>query len=166
MSKTQADLALVTGASSGIGKAIAIRLAQDGFSVLVHYNSNREGAEATLQEVKKHAEQSEIIQFDIADSDQVERALKNFDIGVLINNAGMHMDGMALIMPNEQFERVVKTNLMGPFYVTKVCAKNMLLHRKGCIVNISSIAGQTGNAGQVNFSAAKAGLISMTKTLC
>jgi 3-oxoacyl-[acyl-carrier protein] reductase len=161
MSKT----ALVTGTSSGIGRAIAIRLAKEGFTIRAHYHSNREGAEKTLTEVVKYAPESSILQFDIANSDEVEKALKDIEVHTLVNNAGMHLDGMAMLMANETFEKVVKTNLFGPFYVTKICAKKMLLNRSGTIVNISSLAGQTGNAGQVNYAASKAGLIAMTKTL-
>ncbi|UYL09601.1 3-oxoacyl-ACP reductase FabG [Bdellovibrio sp. SKB1291214] len=158
-------IALVTGASSGIGRAIAIRLAQDGFNLRVHYNSNLKGAEETLAEVQKHSPESSLLQFDMADPQQVESALKDVDVHTLVNNAGMHIDGMAALMSNDAFEKVVKTNLFGPFYVSKICAKKLLLKRAGCIVNISSLAGQTGNAGQVNYSASKAGLIAMTKTM-
>lgn len=158
-------LALVTGASSGIGRSIAIRLAQDGFDVLVHYNSNQAGAEKTLESVREYSLKSQIIQFNINQSQEVEQALKDFDIDTVINNAGLHKDGMAAIMSNDVFEDVIRTNLMGSFYVTKACTKKMLIKRKGCVVNVSSIAGQVGNAGQVNYSASKAGLIAMTKTL-
>jgi len=161
MSKT----ALVTGASSGIGRAIAIRLAKDGFTVLAHYNSNLAGAEKTLEEVRKYASESRLLQFDVSNPESVESSLKEVEVHTLVNNAGLHVDGMAVLMPNDAFEKVLKTNLFGPFYITKVCAKKMLLKRSGCIVNISSLAGQTGNAGQVNYSASKAGLIAMTKTL-
>ena len=157
---------LVTGASSGIGQAVAVRLAQDGFTILVHYNSNIAGAEKTLSMVQKFSPQSCLTQFNVLEFDQIETALRDFDVEMLVNNAGMHLDGMALMMSNDNFEKVVKTNLFGPFYVTKICAKKMLLNRKGVIVNISSLSGQTGNAGQINYSASKAGLIAMTKTLC
>lgn len=161
MSKT----ALVTGASSGIGRAIAIRLAQDGFTVLAHYNSNADGAAKTLAAITPLAPESRTLKFDISDPAQVEQTMKDLEVHTLVNNAGLHLDGMAVLMGNEAFEKVIKTNLFGPFYLTKVCAKKMLLKREGCIVNISSLAGQTGNAGQVNYAASKAGLIAMTKTL-
>lgn len=156
---------IVTGASSGIGRAIAIRLAKDGYNIFVHYNSNQDGAQKTLDEVLKYAPESKILQFDISDPDAVETALKNIDVHTLINNAGLHIDGMAVLMSNNAFENVIKTNLFGPFYITKICAKKMLLNRSGCIVNIASLAGQTGNPGQINYAASKAGLIAMTKTL-
>ncbi len=157
---------LVTGASSGIGQAIALRLAKDGFTILVHYNLNSAGAQTTLEAVQKFSPGSQILQFDVLDYESIENALRDYDIEVLVNNAGIHLDGMALMMSNSNFEKVIKTNLFGPFYVTKLCAKKMLLHRKGIIVNISSLSGQTGNAGQVNYAASKAGLVAMTKTLC
>jgi 3-oxoacyl-[acyl-carrier protein] reductase len=158
-------IALVTGASSGIGRAIAIRLAQDGFHVCVHYNSNKSGAEKTLELLREHSPESFILQFNVDSSEEIEKALKPLEVHTLINNAGFHKDGMAVLMSDETFESVIKTNLLGPFYVTKICAKKMLAKRTGCIVNIASIAGQIGNAGQINYSASKAGLISMTKTL-
>ncbi len=169
MSKSEKTIsglkALVTGASSGIGRAIAIRLAEDGYTVFVHYNSNKVGAEETLAEVHKFSPESQILQFNIDNSAEVEAALKNVEVHTLVNNAGFHKDGMAVLMNNDAFEGVIKTNLFGPFYVTKACAKKMLLKRSGCIVNIASISGQIGNAGQINYSASKAGLIAMTKTL-
>lgn len=157
--------ALVTGGSSGIGQAIALRLAQDGYNICVHYNSNKNGAEKTLEQVQKWAPESFIIQFNIDNATEVEQALAPYDFQVLINNAGFHKDGMAILMSNETFESVVKTNLFGPFYVIKACAKKMLLKRQGSIINISSLSGQIGNAGQINYSASKAGVIAMTKTL-
>ncbi|RYZ83203.1 MAG: SDR family NAD(P)-dependent oxidoreductase, partial [Proteobacteria bacterium] len=158
-------IALVTGASSGIGRAIAIRLAKDGFTVLVHYNSNKVGAEETLAQLLPMSPQSTILQFDMTDSAKIESALKEHDVHTLINNAGLHLDGMSVLMSNDNFEKVVATNLFGPFYVSKLCGKKMLLKRSGCIVNIASLAGQTGNAGQVNYAASKAALIAMTKTM-
>lgn len=158
-------IALVTGASSGIGRAIALRLAKDGFTVCVHYNSNRAGAEKTLAEIQAFSPKSSLLQFDVANAEEVESALRPVEVHTLVNNAGMHMDGMSALMANENFEKVVKTNLFGPFYISKFCAKKMLMNRAGCIVNISSLAGQTGNAGQVNYAASKAGLIAMTKTM-
>ncbi|HRO66384.1 MAG TPA: 3-oxoacyl-ACP reductase FabG [Pseudobdellovibrionaceae bacterium] len=161
MSKT----ALVTGASSGIGRSIALRLAKDGYTVLVHYNSNEAGALETLSQLREFAPDSRTLPFDVSDSEQVEKALKEVEVQVLVNNAGLHVDGMAVLMSNDAFEKVISANLMGPFYVTKILAKKMLLKRKGCIVNISSLAGQTGNPGQANYASSKAGLIALTKTL-
>ena len=102
----------------------------------------------------------------ISNKDEIEKKLKEYEIEVLINNAGIHIDELALMMSDDNFEKVLKVNLFGAFYLTKICAKKMLLNRLGIIVNISSIVGQTGNVGQVNYAASKAGLIAMTKTLC
>lgn len=163
MSKT----ALVTGASSGIGKAIALRLAQDGFNVLIHYNKNQKGAEETLAEIQKisQSQAHQILQFEINDYEKIDSALKDQTIDVLINNAGFHKDAPALLMDNKSFHSVIETNLFGPFYLSKVCGKKMLLKRSGSIINIVSIAGQTGNPGQANYAASKAGLIALTKTM-
>lgn len=163
---TSDSFALVTGASSGIGAAIARRLAKDGYKILLHFNRQKEKAESVLQELKAiSALEHQLIQFDVSDSEQVEAKLREIDVQVLVNNAGIHNDNLMLLMGFENFEKVVQTNLFGPFYVSKMCAKKMLLKRKGVIVNISSLAGQTGNAGQVNYAASKAGLIAMTKTM-
>jgi 3-oxoacyl-[acyl-carrier protein] reductase len=162
MSKT----ALVTGASSGIGRAIAIRLATEGYNVLVHYNSNAAGAQETMGLLPQSSEQSHrVLHFDIKNFSQIELAIKDLPVDVLVNNAGFHKDGFALLMNNADFESVVSTNLYGPFYLSKLCGKKMLLKRSGVIVNISSIAGQTGNVGQANYAASKAGLIALTKTM-
>lgn len=157
--------ALVTGASSGIGRAIAVRLAKDGYLVYVHYNSNEMGATETLDLVRAYSPESLALRFDVTDARAVEERLGHLEIHTLINNAGCHRDEMALMMSNEAFENVVKTNLFGPFYLVKACAKKMFQKRSGCIVNIASLSGQTGNPGQVNYAASKAGLIALTKTL-
>lgn len=157
---------LITGSSSGIGAAIAQRLAKEGHRILLHYNKNKEKAESVLQSLKEFSEANhELVQFDISKSAEVEEKLKVYDIDVLINNAGIHSDNLMLLMSFESFENVVQTNLMGSFYVAKICAKKMLLKRKGIVINISSLAGQTGNAGQANYAASKAGLIALTKTM-
>ncbi len=158
--------ALVTGASSGIGAAIAKRLAKDGYKILLHYNRQKDKAEEVLTQLKELSSlDHRLIQFDIAKSEQVEAQLKEYDIEVLINNAGIHKDNLMLLMSADSFEQVIQTNLLGTFYVSRICAKKMLLKRNGIIVNISSLAGQTGNPGQANYAASKAGLIAMTKTL-
>ncbi|MBC7741429.1 MAG: SDR family oxidoreductase [Bdellovibrionaceae bacterium] len=162
MSKT----ALVTGASSGIGRAIAIRLAREDYKIIVHYNSNLKGAEKTLSEVSKISKHAHhLLQFDSSNYEQVETALKDIEVDVLINNAGFHKDAPALLMDNASFQKVIETNLYGAFYLSKLCGKKMLLKRAGSIVNIASLAGQTGNPGQANYAASKAGLIALTKTM-
>lgn len=159
-------IALVTGASSGIGQAIAVRLAKDGYTVIAHYNSNQSGAENTLRLMQSQSKQPHrIIQFESCDFEKIDAELKDIDVDVLINNAGFHKDGPALLMDNNIFKSVLDANLIGPFYLSKICGKKMLLKRSGNIINIASIAGQTGNAGQANYAASKAGLIALTKTM-
>jgi 3-oxoacyl-[acyl-carrier protein] reductase len=165
-------LALVTGASSGIGKAIALRLARDGMRILVHYNSGRAGADHTLAAIREAGGDGELIQFDVGDPTAVESALEAFlkdhptaAIDVLVNNAGIHQDTLLGIMSNEAFDSVIRTNVHGPFYLMRWCVRRMLRARSGSIVNIASLSGQTGNAGQANYAASKAALIAMTKTL-
>ncbi len=164
--------ALVTGASSGIGAAIARRLARDGFRVLVHYNSGRSGADKTLAQIETAGGAGELIQFDVGDPAAVDTALEahavaNPDrpISVLVNNAGIHQDTLFGLMSNEAFDSVMRTNVHGPFYLMRWCVRKMLRARAGTIVNIASLAGQTGNPGQANYAASKAALIAMTKTL-
>jgi 3-oxoacyl-[acyl-carrier protein] reductase len=162
-------MALVTGASSGIGRAVALRLARDGFHVLVHYNSNKTGGELTLNQITEAGGQGQLIHFDVKDANAVEKALEDFaktnKISVLINNAGIHQDGLTGLMSDDAFDSVMKTNVYGPFYLLRWCVRRMIKERDGIIVNVASLAGQTGNAGQINYAASKAALIAMTKTL-
>lgn len=164
--------ALVTGASSGIGRAIALRLAKDGWHVIVHYNLSVEKAFETCAAIEKAGGSAHAVSFDIKNSSAIEQALDDFfranpqhTLGALVNNAGMRADGMAGLMSDAEFDSVLKTNLYGPFYLLRYAVKKMLRAKNGSIVNIASLAGQTGNAGQINYSAAKAGLIAMTKSL-
>ena len=166
------EVALVTGASSGIGRAIATRLAHDGFHVLIHYNQNKEGAEVTLSKILKAGKSGEIVHFDVKDSSSIENFFDEYlktgedkFISALVNNAGIHEDGLAGLLSNEAFDSVLKTNVYGPFYLMRWCVRKMLRKRRGSIVNIASLAGQMGNAGQINYSASKAALIAMTKSL-
>jgi 3-oxoacyl-[acyl-carrier protein] reductase len=158
--------ALVTGASSGIGKAIARRLAKDGFHVLIHYHQGEAGAKDTLSQIEGDGGTAQILQFDVTDSKAVDAALEAFkEIQVLVNNAGIHEDNLAGLMSDHAFEKVMRTNTLGPFYLMRFCTRQMMRRRTGCIVNVASLAGQTGNPGQINYSASKAALIAMTKTL-
>lgn len=166
-------ISLVTGSSSGIGKAIAERLGRDGYYVLAHYNKNHEGALQTQKAVQKAGGRCELVQFDVAKKEQVEEGLDKFfkrpemdlRLDVLVNNAGIHADNMLGMMSDSEFDKVIQTNVHGAFYVTRYCVKRMLRQRSGSIVNISSLSGQTGNAGQFNYAASKAALIAMTKSL-
>lgn len=160
------EIALVTGSSSGIGRAIAIRLAHDGFHVGVHYNNNQKGAEETLAEIHRNSGKGELIHFDVKDNGSIESALEKFKyISVLVNNAGVTADGLTGLMSDQAFDSVIKTNVYGPFYLMRWCVRRMLKERSGTIVNISSLSGQAGHAGQINYAASKAALIAMTKSL-
>lgn len=162
---------LVTGASRGIGKAIALRLADEGYSLLIHYNSNSEAAERVLESVREKSPDSQTIQFDVKDSAAIETELDSFfknldgDFYGLVNNAGLHRDTMAGLMSDDDFDTVVQTNMYGPFYLMRYAIKKMMRKRNGVIINMASLAGQVGNPGQMNYAASKAGLIAMTKTL-
>ena len=169
-------LALVTGSSSGIGRAIAIRLAKDGFRVLVHYGQNEAKAIETRDAIVTAGGSAELIQFDVQDPKEIEAAMEKFasknaaekeplKFDVLVNNAGIHKDTLLGLMSDEQFDSVIKTNLYGPFYLMRWWIRKMIRQKRGTIVNIASLAGQTGNAGQMNYAASKAGLIAMTRSL-
>jgi len=171
-SRTLSRTALVTGSSSGIGRAIALRLAKDGWKVIVHYNSRESGAIETCSLIEGAGGWAKALHFDVKDSAAIDSALDAFfsahpelTLEAVVNNAGIHVDGMAGMMSDEDFDSVMQTNLYGAFYVLRYSVKKMLRARRGSIVNIASLAGQTGNAGQINYSASKAGLIAMTKSL-
>jgi len=164
--------ALVTGGSRGIGRAICIKMAGMGYNVLINYKSNEEEANNTLALVREKAVEGEIIQFDVADKEQIKSKLggwmeANEDkiIEVLVNNAGIRDDGLMIFMKDEQWESVLKTNLDGFFYVTRLVVNSMLQKKYGRIINIVSLSGLKGLPGQTNYSAAKAGVIGATKAL-
>jgi 3-oxoacyl-[acyl-carrier protein] reductase len=164
--------ALVTGGSRGIGKAVCIKLAGMGYHVLINYLLNKEEALNTLQLVQQAGSEGTIIQFDVTDSMQVESALgkwqeenSNSYIEVLINNAGIRKDMLMMWMENSHWQNVLNTNLNGFFFVTRSVLKNMLVNKYGRIVNVVSLSGLKGLPGQVNYSAAKAGVIGATKAL-
>lgn len=165
-------LALVTGTSSGIGRAVAVRLASDGYHVLVHYNRNETGAAETLKTILDAGGRGQLLRFDTQNKEEIEKNLgealladpsKRLD--VLVNNAGITKDTLLGLMSDEAFDSVMKTNVYGPFYLMRFCIRKMLRQRSGVIVNMASLAGQTGNAGQVNYAASKGALIAMTKSL-
>lgn len=164
--------ALVTGASKGIGKAIAIQLARIGYYILINYNSNEQDASDTLQHVKKAGSDGELIKFDVADSEAVQAALNNWQeqnkneyIEILVNNAGISKDNLMVWMPQEDWQTVLNISLNGFFNVTQALLKSMLVKRYGRIINIVSLSGISGMKGQVNYSAAKGGIIAATKAL-
>jgi 3-oxoacyl-[acyl-carrier protein] reductase len=164
--------ALITGASRGIGRAIAIKLAEMGYAVLVNYQSNHTAAEETKKLIEKIGGQAELLQFDVADKNAVEQALTVWQtahtddyIAVLVNNAGIRKDNLMFWMSDDEWKTVLDTGLNGAFYTARFLVKYMLNKKFGRIINIVSISGVNGMAGQTNYSAAKAGIIGMTKAL-
>lgn len=167
---SEVKVALVTGASRGIGRACAIELAKSGYNVAISYAGNDEAANKTIEDLKSLNVQAKAYKFDVANKDAcakaVEEVLKDFGkIDVLVNNAGITRDGLFMRMNAENWEAVINTNLNSAFYMTNPVIKTMIKQRSGCIVNMSSISGVMGNAGQANYSTAKAGLIGFTKSL-
>ena len=163
-------LALVTGASRGIGKACAVELAKAGYDIAVNYAGNVEAANKTVEELKALGVNAEAFKFDVSSQEAaakgVEEVLAKFGrIDVLVNNAGITRDGLFMRMSAENWDAVINTNLSSAFYVSQPVVKVMMKQRSGAIVNMSSVVGVSGNAGQANYTAAKAGLIGLTKTL-
>ena len=154
---------LVTGATGNIGEEIVKEYAKNGFFVYIHYNSNHQKAQNLLKEINNNGE---LISFDIKDKESIKNSLENLDVDVLINNAGIIKDNLFFFMSDDEWEDVINTNLNGNFYITKIISKNMMMNKRGSIVNIASISGVSGNAGQANYSSSKGGIIALTKTLC
>lgn len=161
--------ALVTGASRGIGRAIALRLAAEGTSVAINYAGNTAKAEETKAAIEAAGGKAALFQADVSDSAQVEQMVAAVTeafgtIDILVNNAGITRDGLLMRMKEEDFDAVLDTNLKGIFHVTKAVSKLMMKKRAGRIVNMASVVGIMGNAGQTNYAAAKAGVIGFTKS--
>jgi 3-oxoacyl-[acyl-carrier protein] reductase len=153
--------ALVTGASRGIGRAIALELASAGASVTVGYRSGREEAEAVAEEAGGRA-----LQGDVASAEEAARLVEEAgELDVLVNNAGLTRDGLIARMPDDDWRDVIETNLSAVFYTSRAVARSMMKRRSGAIVNVSSVVGLRGNPGQTNYSASKAGIIGFTKAL-
>jgi len=170
MNRFEGRTAIVTGASRGIGRAIALKLASEGASVVVNYNSNASAAEEVGAAIVAAGARAEIVQADVSVAADVERlvaaALSAFDkIDILINNAGITRDQLLMRMSEDDFSTVIDTNLKSAFLMTKGVVRPMLRARYGRIVNITSISGVMGNAGQANYSASKAGLIGLTRSV-
>lgn len=162
-------VAVVTGASRGIGRAIAKKLAEDGMFVVINYRGNKEQAESVKQEILENQGMAEIYACDVSDYDACETFFKTVvqtygRIDVLVNNAGITRDGLLMKMTEEDYDAVLQTNLKGPFHGTHFVSRQMLKQRSGRIINISSVSGILGNAGQANYCAAKAGVIGLTKS--
>jgi 3-oxoacyl-[acyl-carrier protein] reductase len=164
--------ALVTGGSRGIGRAICIKMAEMGYYVLVNFKSNETEAEKTLQLIKEKNGAGELMHFDVSSKEKIQEVLgkwieenPNNNIEVLVNNAGIKDDGLMIFMKDEQWDNVIKTNLDGFFYTTRLVVNGMLQRKYGRIINVVSLSGLKGLPGQVNYSAAKAGIIGATKAL-
>ncbi|MCP4311165.1 MAG: 3-oxoacyl-ACP reductase FabG [Bacteroidetes bacterium] len=164
--------ALVTGGSRGIGKAISVRLGRDGYYVIVNYRSNGTEAADTLEKIRNAGGEGELLQFDVSDPDEVNRALDKWhgdnhdkQITILVNNAGLSRDNLMVFMSDQDWKDVMSTNLDSFFYVTRYLLQNMLVGKWGRIINIVSLSGQKGLPGQVNYSASKGAVIAATKSL-
>jgi len=161
---------LITGASRGIGRAIALRLAEQGHRIAVNYNSHKEDAEKVLEEINKLGSTGIIVKANVSVLDEVQEMIKTVEnslgnIEILYNNAGIISDSLLMRMKPEDFDKVIDTNLKGTFYCTKLCINNMIKNRWGRVINISSVVGIRGNIGQSNYSASKAGIHSFTKSV-
>ena len=164
--------ALVTGDSRGIGRAICLKLAQMGCHVIINYNNGHEAAKETLQQVEAAGGTAELLPFNVASEEQMNEALDRWHnqhpddyISILVNNAGIRRDTLAVFMSDEDWHDVMNTNLNGTFYLTRRLVKTMMTKRAGRIINIASVSGLKGQAGQLNYSAAKAAMIGATKAL-
>jgi len=162
--------AIVTGGSRGIGRAIAVELGRQGANVFLTYRSNSAMADAVVAEIRAFGVQAHASEVDVLDPAAVERMIEQAReaIGgpdILVNNAGMTDDGLLLRMSEESWDRVIDTNLKGTFLATKLAVRHMTRARWGRVINITSIVGEMGNAGQANYAAAKAGIIGFTKAV-
>ncbi|WP_329383266.1 3-oxoacyl-[acyl-carrier-protein] reductase [Anaerofustis butyriciformans] len=162
--------AVVTGASRGIGKAIALALAKDGFNVVINYNGNKEKAEQVKKECEDYGVNAITVKANVADFTESENLIKEAvstfgSIDVLVNNSGITKDTLLLRMKEEDFDSVIDVNLKGTFNTIKHAARQMMKQRNGSIINMSSVVGISGNAGQINYAASKAGVIGLTKSV-
>ena len=163
-------VALITGGSRGIGRAIALEFAARGAVVVVNYNSSPEAAEAVLKQIKDAGGKATVSKADVSDTKQAEALIKFTvemfgDLSILVNNAGITRDQLIMLMPEADWDAVINTNLKSTFNCSKAAVKHMMRKRVGRIINIASVAGQMGNPGQTNYSASKAGQIGFTKAL-
>jgi len=163
---------LVTGASRGIGRAIALKLSEMNFHVIINYNSNKEKAEEVLKQIKETGGSGELLKFDVSNQEEVTTVLESWKknnedkiIQVLVNNAGITRDGLMVFMDNNNWKDVIDTNLNGFFNVTTPLLKDMIVSKYGRIINVVSLSGLKGTPGQTNYSASKGGVIAATKAL-
>ncbi len=168
--RLSAQVALVTGASRGIGRAVAERLAQEGARVILNYVQNEAAAQEVRTTIQTAGGQAQLSRFDIAQPDEVTTAVQQIidqhgRIDILVNNAGLALNALLLRLKEDDWERVMDVNLKGSFLCAKAVARTMVRQHTGRIINLTSVVAQTGNAGQAAYSAAKAGVIGLTKTL-
>lgn len=161
-------VAVVTGASRGIGRAVARRFASSGAFVVINYNGSKERALEVKQEIEAEGGKAAIYQCDVSDYGKCETFIQDVireygRIDILVNNAGVTADGLLMKMTEEAFDKVIATNLKGAFHTIRFASRQMLKQRSGRIINMSSVVGVTGNAGQANYAASKAGIIGLTK---
>ncbi len=166
------NYALVTGGGRGIGRAVCLQLAKQHYNILLNYRTNDAEAEKTRALIRELGTECELIRFDVSDKEQIKDVLGNWiesnkekQIEVLVNNAGIRQDNLLMFMSEEQWDQVIDTSLNAFFYITRLVLNPMLAKRYGRIVNIVSLSGLKGMAGQTNYSAAKAGMIGATKAL-
>lgn len=162
-------VALVTGAGKGIGKEIARKLASQGITVIINYNGSKEHAERTVDEIKESGGIAEAVKCNVSDYNEVQNMIADIikkygGIHILVNNAGVTSDNLIVRMSEEEFDKVININLKGTFNTIKHVTRQMIKQRCGRIVNISSVVGIMGNAGQANYAASKAGIIGLTKS--
>ena len=163
-------IALVTGASKGIGQAICVELAKDGYRIVVNYKSDEMGAVNTLEMVREAGSDGNIMQFDVSNFDETQAAVddilkQNGSVDALVNNAGITADGLFIMMPRKDWDAVIDISLSGFYNVTKPVLEKMIRLKRGAVVSIASVAGLLGNRGQANYSAAKAGLIGASRSV-
>lgn len=160
----------ITGGGRGIGKEVALKFAENGYNIVTNYVSDKTDVEALKKEFEEKGVKSLIIKADVTDSEAIEslvkKAIEEFEsIDVLVNNAGITKDNLLMRMSEEEFTKVIDVNLKGTYIVTKIVSKYMMKKRQGSIINLSSVVGVVGNAGQCNYSASKAGIIGFTKSI-
>lgn len=165
----EGKVAVVTGASRGIGRAIAMKLASEGAAVVVNYNGSAERAEEVRSEIVNKGGKAEVMQCDVSDfqacGDFIKEVIEKFgSLDILVNNAGITRDGLLMRMSEEDFDAVLNTNLKGAFNCIRFASRTMMKQKSGRIINLSSVSGVLGNAGQANYSASKAGVIGLTKS--
>ena len=166
----EGQIGIVTGGSRGIGRAIVLALARLGAHVIINYRDNHTAATETLHELEIRGGRGEVAQFDVSNENQIEEAIKKIvdhhqKIDILVNNAGVTSDNLLIRMRSEDWDRVVGTNLKGTVFCTKSAARAMIRQRYGRIINLSSVVGQMGNAGQSLYASTKAGIIGFTKAM-